>query len=68
MVDLRTPTTIYTDVFLPLHGRHQGDNAVVALTAVEAFFAAPLADDVVREGSPTSTCRAGSRCSAISHW
>ena len=28
MVDLRTPTTVYTDVFVPLHGRHQGDNAV----------------------------------------
>ncbi|MEY2753814.1 MAG: folylpolyglutamate synthase [Actinomycetota bacterium] len=50
MLDLRTPTTIYTDVFVPLHGRHQGDNAVVALTAVEAFFAAPLSDEVVREG------------------
>ena len=50
LVDLRTPTTIYTDVFVPLHGRHQGDNASVALTAVEAFFAAPIADDIVREG------------------
>jgi dihydrofolate synthase / folylpolyglutamate synthase len=50
MVDLRTPTTVYTDVFVPLHGRHQADNAVVALTAVEAFFAAPLADDVLRDG------------------
>ena len=50
MVDLRTPTTIYPEVFVPLHGRHQADNAIVALTAVEAFFAAPLVDDVVREG------------------
>jgi dihydrofolate synthase / folylpolyglutamate synthase len=50
MVDLRTPTTIYSDVFVPLHGRHQGDNAVVALAAVEAFFANPVADDIVREG------------------
>jgi dihydrofolate synthase / folylpolyglutamate synthase len=50
MVDLKTPTTIYTDVFVPLHGRHQGDNAVVALAAVEAFFASPVADDIVREG------------------
>jgi dihydrofolate synthase/folylpolyglutamate synthase len=49
-VDLRTPTTVYTDVFVPLHGRHQGDNACVALAAAETFFAAPLADDVVREG------------------
>jgi dihydrofolate synthase/folylpolyglutamate synthase len=50
LVDLRTPTTVYTEVFLPLHGRHQADNAAVALTAVEAFFAAPLAEDVLREG------------------
>ena len=50
LLDIRTPTTIYSDVHLPLHGAHQGDNAAIALTAVEAFFAAPLADDVVREG------------------
>ncbi|MAT04473.1 MAG: bifunctional folylpolyglutamate synthase/dihydrofolate synthase [Acidimicrobiaceae bacterium] len=49
-LDLRTPTTIYHDVFLPLHGAHQGDNAAVALAAVETFFAAPLAVDVVNEG------------------
>jgi dihydrofolate synthase/folylpolyglutamate synthase len=47
LVDLRTPTTIYPDVYLPLHGAHQGDNAILALTAVETFFAAPLALDVV---------------------
>lgn len=49
-LDLRTPTTIYTDVFVPLHGAHQGENASVALTAVEAFFAAPLEDAIVHEG------------------
>ena len=49
MVDLRTPTTIYTDVLVPLHGRHQADNAVVAITAVEAFFARPLEADVIDE-------------------
>lgn len=49
-VDLRTPTTIYHNVFLPLHGAHQGDNAAVALTAVEAFFAAPMEDELVHEG------------------
>lgn len=48
-LDLRSPTTIYTDLFLPLHGRHQGDNAVVALTAVEAFFAAPTPGELVEE-------------------
>jgi dihydrofolate synthase/folylpolyglutamate synthase len=41
---------VYTDVFVPLHGRHQGDNAVVALTAVEAFFASPVPGDLVTEG------------------
>lgn len=49
-LDLRTPTTIYSDVFLPLHGAHQGDNAAIALTATETFFAAPLAEDVVHAG------------------
>jgi dihydrofolate synthase / folylpolyglutamate synthase len=50
VLDLRTPGATYEDVFLPLHGRHQGDNAVVALAAVEAFFDRPLDDEVVREG------------------
>jgi dihydrofolate synthase/folylpolyglutamate synthase len=50
LVDLRTPTTIYPEVYVPLHGAHQGDNASIALAAVEAFFAAPLAPDVVEEG------------------
>ena len=50
LLDLRTPTTIYPDVYVPLHGAHQGRNAAVALTAVETFFAAPLPDDVVTEG------------------
>jgi dihydrofolate synthase / folylpolyglutamate synthase len=50
LLDLRTPTTIYPDVYLPLHGSHQGENAILALTAVETFFAAPLGLDVVMEG------------------
>jgi len=47
MVGLRTPTTIYSDVFVPLHGSHQADNASLALTAVETFFARPLDAEVV---------------------
>ena len=31
---------VYEDVFLPLHGAHQAQNAAVALAAVEAFFGA----------------------------
>jgi len=49
MVDLRTPTTIYPEVYIPLHGSHQGDNAAVALMAVEAFFASPPPGELVTE-------------------
>ncbi|GAA5185009.1 folylpolyglutamate synthase/dihydrofolate synthase family protein [Rugosimonospora acidiphila] len=34
---------IYEDVFLPLHGAHQAQNAAVALAAVEAFLGAGTA-------------------------
>ena len=50
MLDLRTATTVYTELYLPLHGRHQGDNAAAALMAVEAFFAAPISPELVSEG------------------
>lgn len=50
VVDLRSPGASYEGVFLPLHGAHQGDNAALAVAAVEAFFARPLGDEVVREG------------------
>jgi dihydrofolate synthase/folylpolyglutamate synthase len=50
MLDIRTPTTIYPDVFVPLHGAYQGTNAAVALTAVETFFAAPPSEEIVVEG------------------
>jgi len=29
---------IYSDIYLPLHGKHQATNAAAALVAVEAFF------------------------------
>ena len=38
LLDLRTPGGLYTEVFLPLHGAHQAQNAVLALTAVEAML------------------------------
>jgi dihydrofolate synthase / folylpolyglutamate synthase len=40
VLDLRTPTGVVPDVFVPLHGRHQADNAAGALVAVEAFLGA----------------------------
>ena len=49
LLDLRTPGRSYDDVFLSLHGPHQGENASIALTAVEAFFERPLEPDLVEE-------------------
>lgn len=49
VLDLRTPGAQYDDVFVPLHGAHQGDNASVALAAAEAFFDRPLDPDLVVE-------------------
>lgn len=38
----------YTDIAMPLHGAHQAHNALLALTAVEAFFGGSALDaDVV---------------------
>ena len=54
-VDLRTPGATYDDVFLSLHGAHQGDNAALAVTAAEAFFGRPLDHEVVREAMATVT-------------
>lgn len=46
---------VYEEVFLPLHGAHQAQNAAVALAAAEAFLGAgantrQLDPEVVREG------------------
>jgi dihydrofolate synthase/folylpolyglutamate synthase len=49
LVTLRTPFHTIEDVFVPLHGRHQGDNAAVALAAVEAFFGRPVDPGVIHE-------------------
>ena len=49
LLSLRTRSAHYHDVYLPLHGRHQGDNAAVAIAATEAFVGVPLSEDVVRE-------------------
>lgn len=48
-VDLRTPFGSVEDVFVPLHGAHQADNAAAALAATEAFFDCQLDGELVRE-------------------
>jgi dihydrofolate synthase/folylpolyglutamate synthase len=50
LIDVRTPGGLLDDVFVPLHGEHQGENAALAIAAVEAFFARPLDPEVVQAG------------------
>jgi dihydrofolate synthase / folylpolyglutamate synthase len=49
LIDLRTPAATYEEVYLPLHGAHQGENAAMALALAEAFFGDPLSTEVVEE-------------------
>ena len=49
VVDLSPPEGSYPDLYLPLHGRHQVDNAVIALAAAEAFVGGPLPATVVAD-------------------
>jgi dihydrofolate synthase/folylpolyglutamate synthase len=65
LIDLRMPEARYEQVFLGLHGAHQGDNAAVALAATEAFFLAPLDEDVVREA--LGSVRVPGRLETVSH-
>ena len=51
LLDLRTPVGLVRDVLVPLHGRHQADNAATALAAVQAFVGdRTLDEDTVRAG------------------
>lgn len=53
MLSLQGLNATYEDVFLPLHGAHQAQNAAVALAATEVLLGADareLQPDLVREG------------------
>ena len=47
LADVVTPYGRHPDALVALHGRHQLDNVSLAVTSAEAFFDAPLPDDVV---------------------
>ncbi|GAA4407873.1 folylpolyglutamate synthase/dihydrofolate synthase family protein [Fodinibacter luteus] len=52
-ISVRGLAADYPDLFLPLHGTHQAQNAAVAVVAVEAFLGGggqPLDIDVLRTG------------------
>ena len=49
LVTLRSTESHHGDVFVSLHGAHQGDNAAIALAAAEAFLGTAIPADVVAE-------------------
>ncbi len=58
LVTIRGLAGEYRDIALPLFGRHQAENAAVAIAAVEAFIgggAVRLADEVVETGLGAAT-------------
>jgi dihydrofolate synthase/folylpolyglutamate synthase len=55
LLDVRTTHGTIEELFVPLHGAHQGDNVALAVTAVEAFLGGPLGVDVVRDAMMTVT-------------
>jgi dihydrofolate synthase/folylpolyglutamate synthase len=59
LMDLRTPGAEYPELYLPLHGGYQTENAAIALAAAQAFFGSPLASEVVEQAcaSVTMPCR-----------
>jgi dihydrofolate synthase/folylpolyglutamate synthase len=49
LLSIQSPRARYDEVFLPLYGAHQAENAAVAVTAVEAFLGSdPLDAELVR--------------------
>jgi len=49
VVTIRVADHVYEEVFLDLHGRHQADNAALALAAVRAFLGRLPEPDIVTE-------------------
>jgi len=50
VISVRTQRAVYEDVHVPLHGQHQGDNASLAICAVEEFFGDAINREVLDEG------------------
>lgn len=65
LIDVQTPGGAYGELLVPLHGAHQGENASCALAAAEAFFGAPLHEEVVERAF--SSVRVPGRLQVIGH-
>jgi len=56
LLTIRGIKDVYSDLFLPLHGKHQASNAAAALVAAEAFFGdQPLDLESVKQGFASAT-------------
>ena len=58
VISVRGLAGTYSELFLPLYGTHQAQNATVAIAAVESFLGAgsqALASDLLAEGLATAT-------------
>lgn len=55
MIGVRLGSTVYDEIFLPLYGTHQAQNAALALAAVRALVETDLEGDVVGEGIANAT-------------
>jgi dihydrofolate synthase/folylpolyglutamate synthase len=58
VITVRGRASRYEELFLPLYGDYQGQNAAVAIAAVESFLGGgtvPLSDDVLAEGFAEAT-------------
>ena len=62
---IRTRRADYQDLFLALHGAHQGLNASVALAAVEEFFGGAIPHELVAEAF--ATVRMPGRFEVVGH-
>ena len=49
MLDVSTPFGNYEEIFIPVNGRHQSNNALLAIAATEAFFARALDADILHD-------------------
>jgi dihydrofolate synthase/folylpolyglutamate synthase len=64
LLNIQGAKDVYTDIFIPLHGKHQASNAAAALVAVEAFFGDQALDiEAVRAGFANVT--SPGRCEVV---
>jgi dihydrofolate synthase/folylpolyglutamate synthase len=66
LLDLYGAGGDYHDLYLPLHGRHQAENASLALAAAEQFFGGARLDDTV-VGEAFAAVRSPGRLEVVRH-